>query len=128
PAELSGSVDIELRLGSAWPLATPLDVQGWNESSQRYEEAGISASRAEDGLSLSLSISSFGRYALYGPLPEEYPLAAPHAPRQTAASSMLRRIEWDDLAAAAGVNLYRSEAAAEYFSKPNQELLPAGSR
>ncbi|MCB1186384.1 hypothetical protein KDL29_04375 [bacterium] len=127
PVELSGSIEIELALASAWPLATPLDVQSWNESSQRYEEAGLSASLAEGGLSLSFSITNFGRYALYGPLPVEYPLAAPPAPRLSAASTQLRGLEWDSVPGAAGFNLYRSAAGEESFSKLNEELLQAGS-
>ena len=127
PVELDGSIEIELLLSSAWPLATPLDVQSWNESSQRYEQAGLSASLAEDGLSLSFSITNFGRYALYSPLPVEYPLAAPPAPRLSAASTQLRRLEWDSVSGATGFNLYRRAAGEDSFSKLNEELLQAGS-
>ncbi|MEZ5336985.1 MAG: hypothetical protein R3F46_01870 [bacterium] len=126
PAVLDGSIELELSLATAWPAATPLDVQRWNAASSRYEPAGISASLAEDGLALSFSISDFGRYALYGPLAEEYPLPAPLAPRLLAATSMIRYLEWDSVPAAAGFNLYRREAGAESFSQLNTEALPSG--
>ncbi|MCB1216704.1 NHL repeat-containing protein [bacterium] len=126
PAVLDGSIELQLSLASAWPTATPLDVQRWNAASGRYEAAGISASPAEDGLTLSFSITDFGRYALYGPLPEEYPLPAPPAPRLLAATSMIRYLEWDNVPAAAGFNLFRREAGAESFSQLNTEVLQAG--
>jgi DNA-binding beta-propeller fold protein YncE len=123
PAELSGSVAISVRLAAAWPTASPLDLYSYNEASRRYEQAGISASLAEDGLSLDFTLTNFGRYALYAPLADEYPLPAPPAPMLSAASTVVRRIELQPLSGAAGYNLYRAPAGEDGAAKLNSEPL-----
>lgn len=123
PAELNGSVEISVRLALAWPAASPLELHTYNTASHRYEEAGISASLAEDGLSLVFTLTSFGRYSMYGPLAAEFPLPAPAAPLLSAASSVLRRIELQPQSGAAGYNLYRAPVGESGAAKLNSEPL-----
>jgi len=125
--ELTLSAAVEITYLPVIPLAAvePLAVYTYNAASERYEEAGISATVAEDGSEITFSITEFGRYALYNLLPEEIPPAPPTGLELLAASTQVRKLQWhatsDPLVV--GYNLYRSPLGEDNFTKANTDTL-----
>lgn len=129
PATLASAVDVTLRLPFSLRTDISVPVYSYNDVSQRYEPASLSATpTSEDPLAtvsneLKFSINDFGRYAVFSLLPSELPPPAPGNLRLLAASTQVRKLAWDAAADGLGVgyNLYRADLsqASLSFTKLN---------
>jgi len=112
---LAESVELTLLLSAALPAEMSIPIYTCNTTSKRYEDAELSGTVSETGNELNLTLDRFGRFAFYSVLPEEIPPSPPAGPTLTAASTQVRKLNWNAVAGGiiAGVNLYRAYLTAQ---------------
>lgn len=137
PATLASAVDVTLRIPFSLRTDISLPVYAFNDVSQRYEPASLSATPtpadplATTSNELKFSINAFGRYAVFSLLPSELPPPVPVKLRLLAASTQVRKLAWDKATdeLVVGYNLYRADVsqASVSFTKLNTNALLTGT-